>query len=297
MDFNFKNISNLKTFVAERGLANCCVEWKLVKKSTDCFKCGGKMNINCRNRNLLGYRCGARLCRSRKNVGDSTVFGLARIAPVMFLSVICAWILKYPFSVIVKETGLSQPTVRKLIYSFREILSLWLAENSSKIGGEGKIVEIDESAFGKRKYNRGRLRKVRWVVGGIDRENKKCFLKIVDKRDKDTLLSVINENVEPRTTVITDMWRGYNCLSQNGFIHKTVNHSLNFVSPHDRSVHTQSIESHWAKIKRDMRRRIGRMTVSTFESYLVEYIWRSTYPTENELFVDFLHAINYFFPQ
>lgn len=297
MDFNFNSIDSLKEFIASKGLKNCVQDWKLLKKSTDCVKCGGKMYINYGGKTNLIYRCGAKMCRVKKHVRDSTVFGLSRVPPVTLLSVLSAWILKYPFSVIVRETGLSRPTTRKLINSFREILVVWLIENSSKIGGIGKTVEVDESAFGKRKYNRGRVSKVRWVVGGIDRQNKKCFLKVVDRRDSQTLLSVISENVEPGTTIITDMWRGYNSLEQNGFPHKTVNHSVNFVSPNDRNIHTQTIESHWAKIKRDMRRRIGRMTVSTFESYLVEYVWRSTHFNNKELFEDFLRAINYFYPQ
>lgn len=103
--------------------------------------------------------------------------------------------------------------------------------------------------------------------------------------------------MEPGTTIITDIWRGYNSLNQNGFLHKTVDHSLNFVSPGDRNVHTQTIGSHWAKIKRDMHGRIGRMAVTTFETYLIEYVWRNTFLTKKEQFEDFFKAINYSLPQ
>lgn len=43
------------------------------------------------------------------------------------------------------------------------------------------------------------------------------------------LLQVISENVHAGMTVVTDMYRGYNSLGQNGYIHETVNHSLNCV--------------------------------------------------------------------
>ena len=160
-------------------------------------------------------------------------------------------------------------------------------ENSSKIGGPGDIIKIDKSASGGRKYNRGRLTKTRWVLGGICRRTKKCFLKVVDKRDANTLHSVILDNVEPGTTIVTDMWHGYNSLEQYGYTHLSVNHSLNFVCPRNSAVHTQTIESHWSKIKRDMRRRVGRMSVSTFQTYLIEYVWRNMCFSAEELFNNF----------
>jgi hypothetical protein len=42
---------------------------------------------------------------------------------------------------------------------------------SEQLGGVGKVVEIDESAFGKRKYNRGKRKNTYWIFGGIERDS------------------------------------------------------------------------------------------------------------------------------
>ena len=47
-----------------------------------------------------------------------------------------------------------------------------------KLGGEGRVVEIDESKFGRQKYHRGRRVDGQWVFGGVERESKRCFLQV-----------------------------------------------------------------------------------------------------------------------
>ena len=53
------------------------------------------------------------------------------------------------------------------------------------IGGQGEIVEIDESAFVRRKYNRGRQVNTQCVFGGICVRTKLGFLVPVDQSDAD----------------------------------------------------------------------------------------------------------------
>lgn len=294
---DLKSISSFKNSIQTVGIKNVLKNFNLVPREKLCDKCAGNMKLNIRATGIVHFRCGKNTCRASVTIRNNTVLSLVRIRPEIFLCVLLGWILKYPLSVIVKEVCVSRNTVTKLINIFRDVLTYWLLETSEKIGGVGEIVEIDESAFGKRKYNVGRITKVRWVVGGIDRRSKKCFLKVVDKRDANTLVNIINENVVSGSTIITDMWRGYRTLQVSGFQHFTVNHSTNFVSPNNKDIHTQTIESQWSKIKRDMRRRIGRMSVSSFESYLVEYVWRSLHDSEETLFYNFIQAVNYFYPQ
>ena len=79
-----------------------------------------------------------------------------------------------------------------------------LEKSSEKIGGVGKIVEIDESKFGKRKFHKGRRVDGVWVFWGIERETKRCFFTTVADRTRETLLEIIKNNIQPGTTIISD---------------------------------------------------------------------------------------------
>ena len=51
----------------------------------------------------------------------------------------------------------------------REAMAVYLQDNSQKIGGPDKTVEIDESKFGKREYYRGHRVQGQWIFGGVER--------------------------------------------------------------------------------------------------------------------------------
>lgn len=74
------------------------------------------------------------------------------------------------------------------------------------------------------------------------------FFILVPSRNAETLLQMIKDRVEARTTIISDCWKAYNCLTKEGFHHLTVNHSLNFVDP-VIAAHTNTIERKWQEPK------------------------------------------------
>ncbi|XP_046395111.1 uncharacterized protein LOC124162577 [Ischnura elegans] len=212
------------------------------------------------------------------------------------MAVAVGWLNRYPADVTAMEVRLERHTVARIVSSLRELILVWLQEESRQIGGPGHIVEIDESAFGRRKYNRGRMTRTTWVLGGIDRGTRETFLCHVDRRDASTLNEAIQKFVKKGSIIKTDMWRGYSGLADLGYHHDVVNHSVNFVKPGEKLTHTQNIENLWSTIKRDMRRRIGRICVKSFETHLVEYVWRSRHHTKKELYADFFRALTYFYP-
>jgi len=59
-----------------------------------------------------------------------------------------------------------------------------LEQHSEPIGGPGKVVEIDVSKLGKRKYHCGKRVERVWVFGGIERDSSpiKCFFTTVHDR-------------------------------------------------------------------------------------------------------------------
>jgi transposase-like protein len=119
----------------------------------------------------------------------------------------------------------------------------YVQESTQKIGGPNKIVEIDESKFGRRKYNRGQ-----WVFGGIERDSGRTFFVPVPDRSTETLMAVIRDWIERGTAVISDCWRTYYHLEEEGYPHLTVNHSIGFVDP-QTGAHTNTIQCQWRHLK------------------------------------------------
>ena len=67
------------------------------------------------------------------------------------------WVYKYPEELVKHELKIGSDHTLVDWYNFaREVCVEILSNRSEKIGGPGKHVEIDESKFGKRKYNRGK---------------------------------------------------------------------------------------------------------------------------------------------
>ena len=58
------------------------------------------------------------------------------------------------------------------------------------------------------------------------------------------------------TEIWRDEWKAYKCLSNEGFLHRTVNHSRNFKDPVS-GVHTNLIESFWTQCKRKLKSMSG----------------------------------------
>ena len=111
-----------------------------------------------------------------------------------------------------------------------------------------------------------------WVFGGIERDSKKFFMVIVPDRTIATLNPIIHHYIKPGTTIMSDEWKAYDCLQNEGYNRGTVCHKRNFVSPDDPQVHTQNIEILWKYAKRNYPR--NSTSDDMKEGYLQEYMYR-----------------------
>ena len=113
----------------------------------------------------------------------------------------------------ISTTKLSMRTVADWYSYCRETCMVALDSyySEGKIGGQGTIVEIDESKVGHRKYNRGRMVEGTWIFGMIERDNDQIGsfrLEICtdNKRDSATLIPFILKHVKKGTKIMSDCW-------------------------------------------------------------------------------------------
>ena len=225
------------------------------------------------------WRCSPKGCQKTKSLRAGTFFFENKIQLWQVLILIFNFAFEFLNTTVAQLVGVSAHTIAAHKRRLRLIILTIFNKNGIKIGGPGKIVEIDESLFIKVKHNRGadtRREKV-WVFGLYERateeESKRVLFFKVEARNAITLLNIIYNHVLPETTIFSDEWAAYNRIVDldRNFRHQTVNHSLTFVAPD--GTHTNSIESTWRAAKRQFKEMNG-VSRLYLQAYLDEYCWR-----------------------
>ncbi|MYC33513.1 MAG: IS1595 family transposase [Chloroflexi bacterium] len=141
------------------------------------------------------------------------------------------------------------------------------------------IVEIDETNMGgderwkhanKKLHERWREGKV--LVMGFRDHTGKTILFPIPNNDRETLERAIMAKVEPGSTIYTDGHTGYAHLSQLGYNHEWVNHSVGeFVNG---MATTNGIESCWALLKKGYVGTFHWMSAKHLYRYCAEFMYR-----------------------
>ena len=213
-------------------------------------------------------------CRRHRSVRGDCWLRDAKLSLRQAAMLLAYWIDGRSLSNASADCSISPVTVGRFFEEFR-LVAQGLYRNDIAVrplGGVGRVCQIDESLFGKAKHHRGRalLTQV-WVFGIVDAVTGRVMLEMVDQRDANTLLPIITTTVAPGSIIWSDMWRAYNQLEQLGFVHDTVNHSREFVSP--SGTHTQIIEGVWALCKQFLRKRHAKSR-EHLEQYIHEWAFR-----------------------
>lgn len=231
-----------------------CEELGIVNRRRVCV-CGNMMRVEKRKcSDGCRLKCHKKDCKKTKSIRVGGWFEGSHLSLRKLLWIAYDWCHEQTNDYAKTNNGrnscqLSDHTIVDWFQFCRDVCANAILTVSEKIGGPGKIVEIDESKFGRRKYNKGRRDGV-WVFRGVEHGSNKLFLLTVPDRTKETLTHTITTWIEPGSTIYSDCWRAYdtNLLLSLGYQHQKVNHSKYFKDP-ITGVHTNTIEGAWHHAK------------------------------------------------
>jgi len=172
----------------------------------------------------------------------------------------CNFTLGVKNSHVRKQLGLGHKSTHRLCNQIRLQMAARCSVN--RLGGEGKLVHIDEVHV---KYIRNESTRSAStaIVLGLACEGH-IRAGIVVNRRRATLLAEIERMVIPGSTIVTDRHQSYHCLSKLGWDHIKIDHSRAFHNFH--GVTNNPIESYWALLKRNLRsyRQVGEENLWLF---------------------------------
>lgn len=164
---------NLARLIRQLGTREQCVNFAvsegLILASKECRRHRKPMSIEySTNRTVGAFVCNKAGCRATSRVSRATgtwFEGAKLTLPQIFYITYC-FAYSFSYDMVIHEDPtrdennecLSRVTVCDWYNYCREVVVLYQIyhqEEKGKIGGPGKIVQIDESKFGKRKYNKG----------------------------------------------------------------------------------------------------------------------------------------------
>ncbi len=188
-----------------------------------------------------------------------------------------------------RELGVTYKTVFRMFHKIREMLT----ESDGKLGGDGLMVEVDETYIGApRKGITGRGARDKTIIAGAVERQGSVKAKIVPNTKAESLVPFVKESVEQYSVVHTDEWRPYRQIQNHRFYHETSNHGRKLWVVGES--HTNTIEGFWSLLKGGLRGVYkGRATRKYLQNYINEYAFRyNRRNDEQPMFISFLNQVS-----
>ena len=154
--------------------------------------------------------------------------------------------------------------------------AMGLPKKSSPIGGEGKIVESDETFVGGKAKNAHKnkpIPKKHAVQALVERDGKVRAAHVTDVTAK-TLRAAIAKHVDPKSTMNTDDALAYYHMSKEFAAHGVVNHSAGEYVSKDGKAHINTAEAFFAILKRGVMGSFHSISEGHLHRYVDEFMFR-----------------------
>lgn len=246
-----------------------------------CPHCGGieritKVKANPEKRIRVGlWRCGD--CKKQFTVKVGTVFEHMRIPLHKALQAV--------YLVTSSKKGISahqlhrtlEITYKSAWFLLHRIREAMRDDTGGTFGGNGGIVEVDETFIGKKKgvpKRRAFHHKMK-VLALVDRDSGKARTMVIDDVKAETLLPLVVANVEREARIMTDEHSGYRDVGKFFAAHGTTSHGRGeYVKADDPSVHSNTVEGYFSIFKRGMKGVYQHCGEQHLHRYLAEFEFR-----------------------
>lgn len=219
------------------------------------------------------YKC--KDCRKPFTVTVGTVMERSKVP-------LCKWILAAQLMASSKK-GMSALQLQRMIgtnyetawFLFHRLRECTIDHNPGPLGGENKVIEIDETYVGGKAKNArlGKpIPKKEAVLSLVEREGKVRSFHITNVNSK-TLRPIIVKNASRKSYLMTDEHKAYPKIGEEFAGHGTVNHSAREYA-RGKFWHSNSVESYFALLKRGVYGSFHNVSEAHLHRYLAEFDFR-----------------------
>lgn len=277
----FSDVENCRKFMI-------AVRWE--DGIVHCPQCGAEVSTYIEKSKV--YFCKVKHPKQKFSLKVGTIYedsaiGLDKWLPATWLLTNCKnGISSYELA---RAIGVTQKSAWHMLGRIRKAMEV--SADEPKFGGEGKIVQTDETVIGGDPKNFHESRRERMskevrpdrtqiynntyghkiaVQGMYDVETRQIRAKVVPNVRRATLQKEIFATIEWGSTLHTDQAVAYKSLKDR-FVHETVNHSISYVN---KGVTTNSLENFWSLLKRNLSGTYVAVEPFHLDRYLSEQVFR-----------------------
>ena len=240
-----------------------------------CGHCGTVKNATAIETRPGWYQCNEAKCRSQFTVTVGTVFERSHIPLNKWL--MCAFLMcasKKGMSAhqLHRMLGISYKSTWFMCHRIREAMR---DGQHGPIGGQGKVVEADETVVGGKAKNRAYKPepKKHLVMSLVERDGGVRSFHIKDATAK-TLAATARKVADRKSYLMTDENQAYVKLGKEYSGHGTVNHSANEYARLGNWIHVNTAEGYFSIFKRGIVGVYHHISEQHLDRYLAEFDFR-----------------------